>query len=54
MKSSIRDSTDKLYKKLSKIVAVANSNLGAEWLQEVHYFTFPPPQYEHSMVVFRF
>ena len=42
MKSSIRDSTDKLYKKLSKIVAVANPNLGVEWLQEVRYLTLPP------------
>ena len=42
MKSSIRDSTDKLYKRLSKIVAVANPNLGVEWLQEVQYLTLPP------------
>ena len=54
MKSSIKDSTDKLYKKLSKIVAVANPNLGVEWLQEVRYLTLPPLQYEHSMVVCRF
>ena len=54
MKSSIRDSTDKLYKKLSKIVAVANPKLGADWLQEVQYFTIPPLQYEHYMAYFCF
>ena len=54
MKSSIRDSTDKLYKKLLKIVAVANPNLGAEWLQEVQYLTLPPLQYEHCFVFFHF
>ena len=35
MRSCIRDATEKLYKKLSKIVAVANPALGQEWLQEV-------------------
>ena len=35
MRSCMRDATEKLYKKLSKIVAVANPNLGQEWLQEV-------------------
>ena len=35
MKSCIRDATEKLYKKLSKIVAVANSALGHDWLKEV-------------------
>ena len=54
MKSSMRDSTDKLFKKLSKIVAIANPNLGVEWLQEVQYLTLPPLKYEHSMVVSRF
>ena len=42
MKSSIRDSMDKLYKKLSKIVAVANPNLGVDWLQEVQYLLYCP------------
>ena len=54
MKSSIRDSTDKLYKKLSKIVAVANPNLGADWLQEVWYLTIPPVLYEHCLALFCF
>ena len=35
MRSCIRDATKKLYKKLSKIIAVANPALGQEWLQEV-------------------
>ena len=35
MRSCIRDATEKLYKKLSKIVAVANPALDQEWLQEV-------------------
>ena len=35
MRACIRDATEKLYKKLSKIVAVANPALGQEWLQEV-------------------
>ena len=35
MRSCIRDATEKLYKKLSKIVVVANPTLGKEWLQEV-------------------
>jgi len=35
MKSSIKDSTKKLYKKLSKIVVVANPSLGQDWLKEV-------------------
>ena len=35
MRASIKDSTEKLYKKLSKIVSVANPAHGLEWLQEV-------------------
>jgi hypothetical protein len=35
MRTSIRDSTEKYYKKLSKIVAVANPALGRDWLLEV-------------------
>ena len=35
MRSCIRDATEKLYKKLSKIVVVANLALGQEWLQEI-------------------
>ena len=37
MKSYIRDATEKLYKKLSKIVAVANPALGQDWLKEVKF-----------------
>lgn len=41
MRTATREATDKLYKKLSKIVAVANPALGDEWLQEViTYFIF--------------
>ena len=35
MQTSIKDSIEKLYKKLSKIVSVANPAHGQEWLQEV-------------------
>ena len=35
MRASIKDSTKKLYKKLSKIVSVANPAHGLKWLQEV-------------------
>jgi len=35
MRSSIKDSTERHYKKLSKIVAVANPALGSDWLHEV-------------------
>ena len=35
MRSSIKDSTEKLYKKLSKITAVASPALSKEWLLEV-------------------
>ena len=35
MRASIKDSTKKLYKKLSKIVSVANPAHGQDWLQEV-------------------
>lgn len=35
MRTSTKDATDKLYKKLSKIVSVANPALGDEWLEEV-------------------
>ncbi len=35
MRTSIKDSTDKYYKKLSKIVSVANPSLGSDWLLEV-------------------
>ena len=35
MRASIKDSTEKLYKKLSKIVSVANPAHGQDWLQEV-------------------
>ncbi len=38
MRLAIKDSTEKSYKKLSKIVAVANPALGPEWLAEVHFF----------------
>jgi hypothetical protein len=38
MRSSIKDSTEKLYKKLSKIVSVANPALGRDWLEEVKSF----------------
>ena len=34
-RASIKDSTEKLYKKMSKIVSVANLAHGVEWLQEV-------------------
>ena len=54
MKSSIRDLTDKLYKKLSKIVAVANPNLGGDWLQEVRYLTIIFLWNEHYMALFCF
>ena len=36
MRSSIKASTEKLYKKLSKIVAIASPVLGPDWLLEVH------------------
>ncbi len=32
---SIKETTEKLYKKLTKIVAVANPALGRDWLEEV-------------------
>lgn len=35
MRISVKESTDKLYKKLSKIVSVANPALGSDWLKEV-------------------
>jgi hypothetical protein len=35
MKTAAKEATDKLYKKLSKIVVVANPALGAEWLEEI-------------------
>jgi hypothetical protein len=35
MRFSIKDSTERLYKKLSKIVSVANPALGSDWLKEV-------------------
>ena len=35
MRASIKDSIEKLYKKLSKIVSMANPTHGLEWLQEV-------------------
>ena len=35
MRASIKDFTEKLYKKLSKIVFVANPAHEVEWLQEV-------------------
>ncbi len=35
MRCSIKEATEKLYKKLSKIVAVANLGLGRDWLEEV-------------------
>ncbi len=35
MRTAIKESTEKLYKKLSKIVAVANLAFGLEFLQEV-------------------
>ncbi len=35
MRCSIKETTEKLYKKLSKIVAVANPALGRDWLEEV-------------------
>ena len=37
MRASIKDSTEKLYKKLFKIVSVANPAHGVEWLQEVQF-----------------
>ena len=40
MRSCIRDATEKLYKKLSKIVAMANPALGKKWLQEVELLHF--------------
>jgi hypothetical protein len=36
MRTSIKDSTEKLYKKLSKITAMASPNLGPDFLKEVH------------------
>ena len=35
MRPCIRDAIEKLYKKLSKIDAMANPALGQEWLQEI-------------------
>ena len=35
MRASMKDSTEKLYRKLSKITAVASPALGTEWLEEV-------------------
>ena len=35
MKSCIKDATEKVYKKLSKIVAMENPALGQDWLEEV-------------------
>lgn len=37
MRCSIKDATERLYKKLSKLVAVANPALTPEWLVEVSY-----------------
>jgi len=36
MRTAIKDATEKYYKKLSKIVSVANPALGRAWLLEVH------------------
>ena len=35
MHNASKEATDKLYKKLSKIVSVANPSLGDDWLKEV-------------------
>jgi hypothetical protein len=35
MRSAIKENTDRFYKKLSKIVPVANPALGKDWLKEV-------------------
>lgn len=43
MRASIKDSTEKLYKKLSKIVAVASPALGPDWLPEVSFLSPPFP-----------
>jgi hypothetical protein len=35
MRNSIKESTKKLYKKLSKIVFIANPALGQDWMEEL-------------------
>ncbi len=37
MRFAIKEATDKFYKKLSKIVPVANPALGKDWLKEVFF-----------------
>ena len=50
--ASIKDSTEKLYKKLSKIVSVGNLAHGLEWLQEVQLIRLLSTFFNVSLICF--
>jgi len=53
MRISTKDATDKLYKKLSKIVSIANPALGDEWLQEVKSLTYALRKHFITLYIYR-